>query len=105
MTKKTAGVLLTFVCLGIFQTTIAPHFWFFDFPWFEWLNFITVPLAIFALFERRRNNLSWAAAILGGFILDVYSQRFFGFWIILLTVLTALIKFAVKKYVRIPWYW
>lgn len=97
------GVVLA---LSMIQTSFAPHFSIFGGTWFEWVNFVTLPVLLFAVFERRRHRFGWILAIWGGFLLDVYSsQRFFGFWIAVLAVLVFAIKFGIKKYVRIPWYW
>lgn len=105
MNKKKAAIIVVFVVLLILQTSFVPHFKIFESGWFEWINFIDLAVVVIALFEHRRNGFGWLAAILGGIFLDLYSGRFFGFWILALLALVALIKFAVKKYVRIPSYW
>jgi hypothetical protein len=105
MTKKKILTILFFTILAISQASFFAHLAIFSNQWFEWVNFVSLAVAIVSLFERRRNNFSWFLAIFGGFLLDIYSSRFFGFWIIVLIILVAIIKFAIKKYVRIPSYW
>lgn len=105
MKKKEIVFIAALAALAIAQASFAPHFKLFAAGWFEWINFVDVAVAVFAVFEHRRNKFGWLAAFCGGFFLDLYSGRFFGFWIILLLALVALIKFAIKKYVRIPSYW
>jgi len=36
-------------------------------------------------------------AVLGGFLLDIYSARFFGFWIMVLSFAVLAIKFGIKN--------
>lgn len=105
MTKKNLSVVLFFAALGICQASFPLFSGLLKAEWFEWFNFVTLPLAGIALFERPRHKSSWAAAISGGFFLDVYSQKFFGFWIIILTATVLFVKFILKKYVRIPSFW
>lgn len=105
MIKKLILIAAAAFALFLLQTSFAPHFPFFAGRWFEWANFITLPAVLFALFERRRHNLGWGLAVLGGFLLDIYSARFFGFWIIVLSFAVLAIKLGIKKYVRIPSLW
>lgn len=105
MNKKGAAVAAGFVVAVLLQTSLMPHFGAFGRGWFEWINFTTLGVAIIVLFERRRHNFSWLAAVWGGLWLDIYSAHFFGFWTIVLIALVFAVKFGIKKYVRIPWYW
>ncbi len=105
MSGKKIIALLVLAAVAASQATLTARFWVADQPWFEWINFATLAVLTIAIFEKRRRGFSWLAAIAAGFFLDIYSQRFFGFWIILLLAAVAAVKFAVKKYVRIPSYW
>lgn len=105
MIKRDWLTILFLALMAVFQAGFVSHFTVFGGWWFEWVNFVTAPVAIIAVFEHRRRNLGWFAAISGGLFLDIYSARFFGFWVIFLLILTALVKFGIKKYVRIPSYW
>ncbi len=95
-------------CLGllaIFQMSFVPHLKIFSGEWFRWINFVDVAVLAIALFERRRGAIGWLAALWGGIFLDIYSDRFFGFWMIVLFAVVGLIKLILKKYVRIPSFW
>jgi hypothetical protein len=105
MSAKRITTILVLISLALFQAGFAAHLALFGGRWFEWVNFVSLPVVLIAIFERRRRNFSWFAAVFGGFFLDIYSSRFFGFWIIALAVLVLIIKLGIKKYVRIPSYW
>lgn len=100
-----AAVLALFLLAAILQTSFLPHFSFLGGWWFEWMNLITLPILAIAVFEKRRRRFAWTAAAWGGFLLDIYSQRFFGFWVIALLAMVLIIKLLIKKYVRIPSFW
>lgn len=57
---------------------------------------------LLALFEAEEYNTKFAAAIVGGFLLDVYSAKPFGFWTLLLVTSVFLIQTLVANYVRTP---
>ncbi|MCU0652851.1 MAG: hypothetical protein MUD10_01160 [Candidatus Pacebacteria bacterium] len=102
MSRKSLVIILTLVFLALAQISFAPHFivgW-----WFAWFNLIDVPVLVVALLEKRKNNLGWAAAFLGGIILDMYSAHF-GMWLAIMVGSVAFIKFILKKYVSIPSFW
>lgn len=100
-----AAVLVLLLLMAILQTSFLPHFAILGKGRFEWINLITLSVFVIALFEKRRRRFSWFAAVWGGFLLDIYSQRFFGFWIITFLTIILMIKFLIKKYVRIPSFW
>jgi hypothetical protein len=87
------------------QLSFAPHFSFLEGKWPAWINLIDATVLIIALFEKRSHRLAWAAAILGGAAIDLYSDGFFGLWVAGLLAAVLFIKFIIKKYVRIPSYW
>ena len=57
---------------------------------------------LLALFEPAEHNTKFAAAIVGGFLLDIYSTKPFGFWSLLLVTSVFLIQTLVANYVRTP---
>ena len=105
MRKNTILIFVLLSFLAILQVSFAPHFKIFSGSWFEWVNFVDMAVFGIALFERRRGNLGWLAAIWGGILLDLFSGRFFGFWIAALLGAVALIKMVLKKYVRVSSFW
>lgn len=104
MNRKEFLIVLAIGFIGIFQVSFAPHL---EFPikWLSWLNLVDMSVIAVALFERRRNRMSWVLALEGGIFMDIYSSRFFGFWILILLAAVAFIKLVLKKYVRFPSYW
>jgi len=105
MSKREFGVIFCLGILAIFQVSFAPHLKIFSGKWFEWINFVDVAVLAIAIFERRRGAIGWLAALWGGIFLDMYSDRFFGFWMLALFVLVGAVKLVLKKYVRIPSFW
>ncbi|MFA6376512.1 MAG: hypothetical protein WCX69_03895 [Candidatus Paceibacterota bacterium] len=104
MNKQRVFLAAMLVALALIQVSLAPHFLIGGMVWFKWLNFIDVAVVAIALFEKKSNKFSWAAAVAGGVFLDLYSNPF-GVWIVILIGAVALIKFILKKYVWIPSYW
>lgn len=84
--------------LALIQTSFLVHF---DFKGYI-LNLILIAVVILNLFEKPRSYLGLWSAGFGGFFLDVFSETFFGFWILVLTTASLFIKFILKKYVRFP---
>jgi len=105
MNRRQLIIFAILTVLGLVQVSLIPHFFSFSWLWLEWINLLDVAVAAIALLEKRSHKFSWLAAAVGGGFLDFYSRRFFGFWIIVLLAVVALIKFVVKKYVRLPSYW
>ena len=92
--------LFVFYFLTLLETSFLLHFSFFGFiP-----DFILILVILWNLFENSNKFFSWGVfnALIGGFFLDVFSSRFFGFHIILFLVLAILIKKIIGNYVRIP---
>jgi len=104
MNKRQTLLAVMLGVLALIQVSFAPHFLILNHGWFKWFNLIAVAVVVMALFERKSNKFSWAAAVLGGAFLDFYSNPF-GVWIAILIIAVAFIKFILKKYVRIPSYW
>jgi len=55
-----------------------------------------------AFFEKKDEYLSLAAAIAGGFSMEMYSEYPFGFYVLPLIIAVWIIKFILKSYVRFP---
>jgi hypothetical protein len=102
--RKTA-IIIGLVAIGLFQNSFLSRFAIFQPGWFMWINPVTAIVATAALFERRQNRFSWWLAVCGGAVMDIFSEHFFGFWLLVLLTLAAVIKFVIKKYVQIPSYW
>ena len=105
MGKRTIIIVVLLYLLTIFQVSFLGHFKFFSADWLRFINLTLLFCFVLAIFERRSNDLAWPAAAWGGFFLDLYSDFFFGFWMLVLLALTLIIKLFLKRYVRIPSFW
>jgi len=84
--------------LVLFQTSFLVYF---DVSGYV-LNFILIVVIFINLFESSQEKLGISSAFIGGFFLDIFSENFLGFWILILLATAIFIKFIFKKYVRIP---
>ena len=66
------------------------------------LNLIFIAVVLLNLFEKPEGKLGFWSAFIGGFFLDVFSEGFLGFYILILLTASVFIKFIIKKNVRIP---
>jgi hypothetical protein len=97
MVKKILILTLSFYLLAAFQSSFLAHF----FPE-KFLNLILISVILINFFEIPSENFGIISALIGGFFLDFFSERFFGFWILILLFISIFIKFIFKKHVRIP---
>ena len=101
--KKTAIIyVIAIFFLVLLQTSFFARFGIFDGRWPQTANLVIVLLVVASLFEKQKSNLGLSTAVAGGVFLDVYSERFFGFWILVLLAVYFAIRYVVKRYVRIP---
>ena len=97
--KKILILIFFLYILIIFQTSFLVHFDILGFiP-----NFIIIFIALLSLFEKNKKflSLSGLSSIIGGFFLDLFSFRLFGFYILILSLITIFIKKIIKNYVEI----
>ena len=100
--KKFLLLILFFYILVLLQTSFLLHFNILGW-WVGWSpNLILISVILISFLEKPENNSGFFSAFLGGFFLDIFSESFFGFNILILTVIVFFIKFIFKKYVRIP---
>jgi len=104
MTKRQLFLVAALGAAALVQVSLAPHFLVAGQAWMRWINFVAVTIAVIAVFEKKNNKFSWVAAFTGGVFLDLYSNPF-GLWIVILVGAVAFIKLILKKYVRIVSYW
>jgi hypothetical protein len=90
-------LIILFYLTVLFQTSFFPHF-----PIGHFLNFVLVLVVIINLFEAQEGKLGLFGAFFGGFFLDIFSEIFLGFWVIILLAIAVFIKFILRKYVRFP---
>lgn len=96
--KRILILIFLFYIFVLFQTSFFVHF---DSGGIA-TNLILISVIFISFYGDAKNNLGIYGAIIGGFYLDVFSDLFFGFWVLILLVIALFIRFFVKKYVRIP---
>jgi len=97
MVKKILILTLFLYFLTLLQTSFFIHFS----RYFPNLILITI---VFINFFAPQNEEWWGivSAILGGFFLDIFSENFFGYYILISLGISFFINFVLKKYVQIP---
>ncbi len=98
MLKKILVSVILYYIFILLQTSFLVHFSFFGLV----LNLILISVIIWNILEKSETLFGLSNAVIGGFFLDVFSSRMFGFHILILLALAIFIKFVLKKYVRIP---
>ena len=86
--------------LALLQSSFLVHFNLFGMV----PNLIVVLIAAWSFLEMEKKLFSAAlfCAVAGGFFLDIFSSRPFGFYIVMLVAIALFIKFFVRQYVRNP---
>jgi len=84
--------------LTLLQTSFLVHFTIFGVV----PNLVLFLIIIWNIFEKADNKLGLYQAIIGGFFLDIFSNRIIGFNILFLFLLAFLLKTIFKKYVQVP---
>ncbi len=96
MAKKILMVTLFFYLLTLLQTSFFPLL-------SNYLpNLILISTILISLFEAPKSNLGVLSALIGGFFLDIFSENFIGFYILISLSLYLFIKFFLKEYVQTP---
>lgn len=98
MIKKTLAFIIFFYVLALFQTSFLVHFKIFG----QIPNLILISVIIINFFEGPKYYSSFFAAVIGGFFLDIFSDKPIGLSILILLIISFFIKFILKKYVQIP---
>lgn len=98
MVKKILILILFFYILVLLQTSFLVHFNVKGIV----PNLVLVSVILINFFEKPKENLGFISGICGGFFLDIFSENFIGFYILISVGLAISIKFILKKYVRIP---
>ena len=105
MKKSLITILQVLFVLVLVQASFLNHFVIFGNVWLQIGNLAAVFVLVYAMFEHAKGRLSWVAAVWGGMLLDLYSNMYFGVWILSFLALVFMIKFILKRYVSIPSYW
>ena len=95
---KALIVIILFYLLTLLQTSFFVHFT----VWGLVPNLVLLAVILWNLFEDSKSPLGVFSALIGGFYLDVFSNRFFGFNVLVLLIIALVIKLVIKRHVRIP---
>jgi len=102
--KKILILIPFFYILTLFQTSFLIHFnVFLEGGFWGWTpNLILIAVILITVFEKPdpHTNFGVGVAFIGGFFLDIFSENFIGFHILILVILAFFIKFILRKYVR-----
>ncbi|MDO8503331.1 MAG: rod shape-determining protein MreD [bacterium] len=93
MVKVIALFFLLFI-LALIQTSFLPHFGFNGFS----PNLILIAVVIVSFFEKPAGNAGFTSAFLGGLLSDIFSGKFFGFWIVIMLASAIFIKYLLRSY-------
>ncbi|KPJ56416.1 hypothetical protein AMJ49_04900 [Parcubacteria bacterium DG_74_2] len=97
MIRKLAIIILFFYVLALLQTSFLVNFGINGMiP-----NLILISVILINIFEKPEKKYGIFSAFIGGFFLDIFSERFIGFEILILTAIACFIKLILKKYVRV----
>ena len=96
--KQAITVFLALYVFAILQMSFFVHV----FPNGLAPNLIILSVVLLSIFERRDSYASFAAALFGGLLLDLFSGGIIGFWSLGLGAASLLIKLVLEDYVRIP---
>lgn len=91
-------IIVFFFILALIQSTFLAYLGFYG----SLFNLILISVILINFFENPKNYSGVVSAIFGGFFLDIFSSRPFGFWILISFLLSLFIKFIIRKRVRIP---
>ena len=94
MILKIIVTFFSFYFLTLLQTSFLVHL----VPFLP--NLILIIVLLINLFEDEKENFGMITAFIGGFFLDVFSENYIGFHIIILFLLSILIKLVLKNYLQ-----
>lgn len=98
---STLAIIIFFYLLILLQTSFLVHF---DILSGKLINYglVLIPVILIGLFTPQNQFYDLLAAFSAGFFLDIFSESFIGFHILILTGLVIFIRLILQKHVRIP---
>jgi len=98
--KRLLFLFFCFYFLILIQTGFLIHFNIGG--WWAGYGPILIAIIFINLFTPHYSWWGVSASFFGGFFLDIFSENFIGFHILILLLVSLFIKFILKKYMRIP---
>lgn len=92
------------VIFCIYFLILLQNSFFIHFGLMRWVSLPVIFIVLLVIFEKNKSFFSFGffASVFTGFLLDIYSDNFFGFYIIISILFFIFLKIFVKNYVRIP---
>ena len=90
--------LLFFTFLFYFLILLQESFFLHFFPYMP--NIVLVGICLINLFEEKNDNSGVYLSLTGGFFLDIFSESFFGFYILTSLLISFFIKIILKNYIQ-----
>lgn len=95
--KQTFLFVSIFSFLALLQTSFMAHFT---------IQGFVIPIVMIAVFMlsvfARVSSAGLLGVFIGGVLLDVFSQYFFGYWTVIAVLMFCVVSFIIHTYVRIP---
>ena len=96
--KKIIGIILVLYIAVLLQMSFFVHIFSGGFI----VNIVAVSVFALAVFEKPESYASFAAALFGGFLMDIFSGGIIGLWAGMLLGSSIIIKVVLEHYVRFP---
>ena len=90
--------LLFFTFLFYFLILLQESFFVHIFPYVP--NIVLVTICLVSFFEEKNDNSGIYLGLIGGFFLDIFSESFFGFYILTSLLISFFIKIILKNYIQ-----
>jgi rod shape-determining protein MreD len=97
MSKKLFFLIPGFYFFVLLQASFVPHFVF----WGIVPNIVLVSVILINLFEKSDGKSGLISAIFAGFLLDIFSGRFVGFYMLICLGISVFIKYVLKNYIKL----
>ncbi len=95
--KQTLFLIILFIILAFLQTSFLAHFTLQGFG----IPLVLIGAVVLGMFIQT-HLAGFLGVFTGGFVLDIFSQHFFGYWVIIAVLVFYAVSFFTHTYVRFP---
>jgi len=92
--KKIIGISFLFYTLTVIQSSFLVHF-IYCLP-----SLVLVSVLIINLKEEQKENFGLASGLIGGFFLDIYSDKCIGYYVVMFFIMGLFLKLVIKRILR-----
>ena len=96
MIKKILFLILFLYFVVLLESSFFVHFKIFD----KIPSLILLIVFFWNIFEKPKDLTGIFFAFWGGFLWDIFSSHFIGFYTLMLLILAIFIKFVIRKYIQ-----